>query len=116
MTYTPPRPTAIQAAVDGSSADPKDPPAETAVRLLASIGTSDQPQVLAVETSQSGKTATIEREGGIRHRLDMTALLAGDRIERNGYWYELYTPGRYRDRLDRTPRTADLPEATHQPA
>jgi len=116
MAYTPPSSVALETAADGAAADPEDPPAGEAVRILASVGESASPQVLAVETSQSGKTATIDRNSEVRHRLEMPALLSGDRVERDGYWYELYTPERYRELLDGDRDVGDLPKPTHRPA
>ncbi|MDH5021773.1 hypothetical protein [Halobacterium rubrum] len=116
MAYSPPSAVDVETAPESVVADPEDPPAETVVRILASIGESESPQVLAVETSQSGKTATIGRNSGPQHRLDASTLFAGERIERGGYWYELYTPERFTELLGSERNAGDLPEPTHRPA
>ena len=118
-TYTPPNHRAMALAEHSGPVDPSDPPAATPVRLIASVGTSDEPQVLAGRTSGTGKTLTISRNGGPIHRLRAARLFSGDTITRDGYWYELYTPEQYRRRfleaLGREP-TPPLPAPTHQPA
>jgi len=115
MGYSPPEEVDLATAPDGVQADPEDPPAETVIRILASIGESESPQVLAVETSQTGETATIERNSGTRHRLDIPVLFAGERIERGGYWYELYTPERFTELLRSERDGGDLPAPSHRP-
>lgn len=116
MAYSPPSAVELETAPTNEDADPDHPPADTVVRLIASIGTSARPQILAIETSSTGETATVERNSGARHRLDMSTILTGGRIERDGYWYELYTPSRYAALLDGDRRPTDLPEPTHKPA
>ena len=115
--YNPPRPTAMRLAEGSGGVDPNDPPAETPVRLLASVGTTLKPQVLASRTSSTGKTLSITR-GGVTHRLSTAKLFAGETIRRDGFWYELYTPERYqvrREAVDIGP-SDDPPAATHQPS
>ena len=115
--YNPPRPTAMQLAEGSGVVDPNDPPAETPVRLLASVGTTLKPQVLAGRTSSTGKTLSITRDG-VTHRLSAAELFAGETIRRDGFWYELYTLERYqtrREAVDMDP-SDDPPAATHQPS
>lgn len=119
MTYTPPSLAAIEAAIGSGQVDPEDPPAETAVRVIADIGGTATPQILVAETSQTGLTASIGRNDGSRHRLPAAELFRGARIERGDHWYELYTPARYRaltesDSDARSP-AATYPEPTHEP-
>ena len=117
-TYSPPSPSRMENAEESGRVDPEDPPAETPVRLLASVGQTAKPQVLAAETSTTGKTLSITRTDGPTHRLSADELFAGETIERDGYWYELYTPDRYRRQLGPAGRdpSGDVPAATHRPA
>jgi hypothetical protein len=120
MTYTPPSPRRLEMARNSGEVDPADPPAETPVGLITGCPSEpERPQQLACETSTTGKTAIIEREDGRVHHLPTDALFRGERIERDGTWYELYTPGRYQDLQraaghDPTPRER-LDDPTHQP-
>jgi len=114
--YDPPSVWQIEAAIGSGQANPEDPPATTAMRILGDVGGTDEPQVLAVETSTTGQTALITRNDGSRHRLQVGALLAGKRLTRGDHWYELYRPDRYRDLYERhvDPGPA-VPEPTHLP-
>jgi len=115
--YNPPRPAAMQLAEGSGEVDPNDPPAETPVRLLASVETTLKPQVLAGRTSSTGKTLSITRDG-VTHRLSAAKLFAGQTVRRDGFWYELYTPERYQTRREAVGMdpSDDPPVATHQPS
>lgn len=108
--------------------DPNDPPANETVRLITGVnGLMHSPRIVEGETSSSGKTIAFEDRSGRSYRLDSSTIFNGDCEFRDGGYYEIYTPERYRSRQrsNRAPGPQagangvsdadELPPATHRP-